>query len=139
LHRLRILTLNKKYKLLFDKNEIVCLCENVLSSEDVSNYDISVIFVNNKYIVNLNKRFFNKDNTTDVISFNISEKGIEIEGEVYINIDIINSQAEYYSVSFEEEMKRLVIHGLLHLVGYKDDRKNQKKEIREKEDYYLTI
>lgn len=139
MHRLRILTLNKKYKLLFDKNEIVCLCENVLSSEDVSNYDISVIFVNNKYIVNLNKRFFNKDNTTDVISFNISEKGIEIEGEVYINIDIINSQAEYYSVSFEEEMKRLVIHGLLHLVGYKDDRKNQKKEIREKEDYYLTI
>jgi rRNA maturation RNase YbeY len=95
--------------------------------------------VNNKYIVNLNKRFFNKDNTTDVISFNLSEKGIEIEGEVYINIDIINSQAEYYSVSFEEEMKRLVIHGLLHLVGYKDDRKNQKKEIREKEDYYLTI
>jgi rRNA maturation RNase YbeY len=125
--------------LLFDKNEIVCLCENVLSSEDVSNYDISMIFVNNKYIVNLNKRFFNKDKTTDVISFNISEKGIEIEGEVYINIDIINSQAEYYSVSFEEEMKRLVIHGLLHLVGYKDDRKNQKKEIREKEDYYLTI
>lgn len=139
MHRLRILTLNKKYKSLFDKNEIVCLCENVLNGEDVSNYDVSVIFVNDKYIVNLNKRFFNKVSTTDVISFNLSEKGIEIEGEIYINIDIINGQAEYYSVSFEEEMKRLVIHGLLHLVGYKDNRKNQKEEIRGKEDYYLKI
>ena len=139
MHRLRILTLNKKCKSLFDRNKIVYLCENVLNGEDVSNYNISVIFVDDKYIVDLNKRFFNKDRTTDVISFNLSEKGVEIEGEIYINIDIINGQAEYYSVSFEEEMKRLVIHGLLHLVGYKDDRKNKMKEMEKKEDYYLTI
>ena len=135
MHKIKILTKNSKYKAQFDKSEILYLCREVLKSENISDYDISVIFVDEEFIIDLNKRFFNKNTATDVISFNLSEQ--RVEGEIYVNFDIIKDQAKYYSVCFDEELKRLIIHGLLHLAGYRDYEKNEKKIMNEKEDLYL--
>jgi len=135
LHKIKILTINNKYKTQFKRSKILYLCREVLGSENISDYDISVIFVDEGFIIDLNKRFFNKNATTDVISFNLSEE--KIEGEIYINFDIIKNQAEYYSVSFIDELKRVIIHGLLHLTGYKDHEKNEREIMKEKEDLYL--
>ncbi len=137
MRKLRIQVINNDYKSQFDKNEISSLSKKVLNEENICSYDISIIFVNENYIIDLNKRFFDKDNTTDVISFNLSEQ--MLEGEIYINFDIIKEQAEYYSVSFSDEMKRLIIHGILHLAGYKDYKKEEKLIMRKKEDCYLKL
>jgi len=135
LHKIKILTINNKYKTQFKRSKILYLCREVLESENISDYDISVIFVDEGFIIDLNKRFFNKNTTTDVISFNLSEE--KIEGEIYVNFDIIKDQSEYYSVSFDDELKRVIIHGLLHLAGYKDYKKNERKIMQNKEDIYL--
>jgi len=137
LHKIKILTINNKYKTQFKRSKILYLCREVLNGENISDYDISVIFVDEEFITDLNKRFFNKNATTDVISFNLSEE--KIEGEIYVNFDIIKDQAEYYSVSFDDELKRVIIHGLLHLAGYKDYKKKERKIIKEKEDLYLKV
>ena len=135
MHKIKILTINNKYKTGYKRSEILCLCREVLNSENISDYNISVIFVDEAFIIDLNKKFFNKKTATDVISFNLSEE--KIEGEIYINFDIIKNQAEYYSVSFIDELKRVIIHGLLHLTGYKDHEKNEREIMKEKEDLYL--
>ncbi|MFC1562651.1 rRNA maturation RNase YbeY [candidate division KSB1 bacterium] len=137
MHKIKIQTINNSYKSQFDKGEILSLCEEVLKRENVGSYDISIIFVDEDYIIDLNKRFFKKDITTDVISFNLSDK--IIEGEVYINFDIIKTQAEYYLVSFDDELKRLIVHGLLHLAGYEDYNKEEKLIMSKKEDCYIKL
>ncbi len=135
MHQIKIQATDNHFKTNFDKNEILLLSKRILKEENICNYDIGIIFANNNYIIDLNKRFFNKDDTTDVISFNLSNR--QIEGEIYINFDIIQEQAEYYSVSFDEEMKRLLIHGILHLAGYEDYSEENRMTMRKQEDYYL--
>lgn len=137
MRRIKIQTTDNNYIKLFDRREIIELCKKVLDNENVKKYNASIIFVNEKFIIDLNRRFFNLDETTDVISFSLSEN--MIEGEVYVNMDIIKQQAEYYKVGFEDELSRVIIHAVLHLAGYLDGNEEEKKIMREKEDYYLTV
>ncbi|MCK4966928.1 rRNA maturation RNase YbeY [bacterium] len=134
---IKIQTTKRTYRTLFDRKELIRLCKAVFEGEGVTGYEAAVNFVDEPYIIGLNKRFFNADTYTDVISFNLADEGIE--GEVYINIDIIGEQAAYYKVSFENELKRIVIHGILHLIGYRDSSEEEKKLMRSKEDYYLNL
>ena len=137
MRKIRIQTIKKKFLTLFNKKELISLCKTVLEREGILDYDITVIFVDESYIVELNKRFFNDDTYTDVISFNLGDDNVE--GEVYVNCNIIKEQAEYYKVNFNDELKRIVIHGLLHLAGDRDYTIKEKKSMREKEDYYLNL
>ena len=134
---IKIQTEKRANQTLFDRKELIRLCKSVFEGEGVTGYEAAVIFVDEPYIIRLNKRFFNADTYTDVISFNLAGEGIE--GEIYINIDIIGEQAEFYKVSFENELKRIVIHGILHLAGYRDSSEEEKKLMRSKEDYYLNL
>lgn len=99
--------------------------------------DIDYIFCSDNYLHQLNVDFLNHDTLTDIISFDYSV-GKELHGEIYISVDRVKENASDFEVSFENEMTRVMIHGILHYCGYKDKSEDEAKLMRSKEDYYLT-
>ena len=97
---------------------------------------VSVVLVDNASIRSLNKRYLGKDRETDVLSFTYGED--DVYGETYISVEQAREQAEEFGVSLETEMARLVIHGLLHILGYEDDTPDRKKKMTLLEDQYLS-
>jgi len=123
-----------------EKKRIKDLAKTVLNEEGVSQAETNIILVDDKYITRLNQEFLNINTTTDVISFNLEdEPGNLLEGEIYANIEQIKRQADYYQVTFIEELYRVLIHGLLHLVGFNDHTVEEKKIMKEKENHYLNV
>ena len=116
------------------------LVENVFKGEDFKNdCEIGIVFVDDAYILELNSRYFKKSHPTDVISFNLSESEEILEGEIYINLDRAQSQATEYNVDLENETSRLVVHGVLHLLGYKDYTEQARQQMHEIENRYLKV
>lgn len=93
---------------------------------------IGIVFIDSGPMRTLNRRYLRHDRTTDVISFGL-EAGVNLEGEVYVNLDRARTQAREYRVSFGNEVARLVIHGTLHLLGY-DDRTNRLRRVMKVEE-----
>jgi len=117
------------------------IVELVLTGEGISESVININLIDDKQIIKLNKQFLQKDSTTDVLSF-VLEKDVEVgfwEGEVYANVEQVERQAKDFNVTFENELFRIVIHGLLHLIGYNDSANEEKQLMTEKEDYYLLL
>tara|TARA_Y100001970_G_scaffold229166_1_gene284196 strand:- start:2412 stop:2858 length:447 start_codon:yes stop_codon:yes gene_type:complete len=107
-------------------------------NEEKSKLDeISVIFVNRNKLSKLKKEYFNKDQYTDVMVFNLENENSPIEGEVYISIDDVRLNSKEYNVTFNKEFKRVLIHGILHLIGYNDDSEVAKQKMTKLEDKYL--
>lgn len=100
--------------------------------------EINVIVVTDGELLEINKKFLNHDYFTDVITFNYNEND-NVSGDIYISIDRINENAEKLKDNPDTEFNRVIIHGLLHLLGYNDKTSDQKKLIRSKEDTYLKI
>ena len=100
--------------------------------------ELNYIFCNDTYLLDLNRKHLNHDTLTDIISFDDS-LGNQISGEIYISIDRIKENAKEYNVSFLDELHRVMIHGILHFCGYNDKSKEEKRIMREKEDYYLSL
>ena len=103
---------------------------------------LNIILVSDSYMRKLNQRFTRRKGTTDVLSFSFREKGITKDkgvflGEVYISADKARKQAEDYQVPVEQELKRLVTHGVLHLLGYEHKNKKDQERMREKEKKYI--
>ena len=99
---------------------------------------ISVILVSDEDLVKLNKKFLNRDYKTDVIAFELSDETDDwFEGEIYISIETVKVNADTFNVTPYEELKRVVTHGILHFLGYKDNSDENKEKMREREDYYL--
>lgn len=122
------------------KKEINHLSLLVLQGESIQSGEINIILVNDDFIIDLNKRYFNKNSVTDVISFNLDDSFTDdlLEGEVYIDTQQIARQAKEYETSFDDELNRIVIHGILHIIGYDDQSKDEKRKMTDKEDYYLS-
>jgi len=104
---------------------------------------ISIILADDAFITNLNHIYFHKDNPTDVISFFLGEDIFPGEkntasGEVYISLERARQQAREYRVTYHEEVARLIIHGILHLMGYDDQTEQDQKEMTVKENLYLS-
>ncbi|GAA4245502.1 rRNA maturation RNase YbeY [Winogradskyella damuponensis] len=112
------------------------ISETILE-EDCREGEINYIFCSDDYLHKLNVDFLNHDTLTDVISFDYSV-GKELHGEIYISVDRVKENALDFKVSFEEEMARVMIHGVLHYCGYKDKSEADEKLMRSKEDYYLV-
>jgi probable rRNA maturation factor len=117
------------------------LTEDILAGEK-SKLGVDVIFVDDKFMRKLNREFTKRDRTTDVLSFPM--RGGEPDtveypslGDIYVSLDQAKRQAAEYRKEFEEEVALLVTHGLLHLLGYDHQNKNQQSVMREKEDTYL--
>jgi len=100
--------------------------------------DINYVFCDNEFITDINKKFLNHDYPTDIITFDYSDTKI-INGEIYLSIEQIKENSKTYNTNLTDELHRVIIHGVLHLLGYKDKTKTEQLEMRTKEDYYLSL
>lgn len=98
---------------------------------------LTYVFCSDKYLLDINKRFLQHDYYTDIITFPLGNSKEVIEGEIYISIDRVRDNAKTLGVAFTEELHRVLFHGVLHLLGYKDKSKAQEKEMRKMEDKWL--
>lgn len=99
---------------------------------------INYIFCDDAYLLKINQEYLNHDTYTDIISFDYSENN-KLSGDIYISIEIVRENAKKYDTSFKNELNRVLIHGILHFIGYKDKTKKEKEEMRMQEDYYLSL
>jgi probable rRNA maturation factor len=106
--------------------EIKKFLEKVIREEKRIPGDLNFIFTNDKKLIDINREFLDHDYYTDVITFNYSE-GIIINGEIYVSADTIRRNASHYNVSVKEELLRVMIHGVLHLCGYRDESKENRE------------
>jgi rRNA maturation RNase YbeY len=111
---------------------------SVILSENKSEGEINYIFCDDDYLVEINQQYLNHDTLTDIISFDYS-LGNEIHGDIYISIERVRENAEEFKVSFEEELKRVMIHGILHYCGYKDKSESDELLMRSKEDEKIKL
>lgn len=99
---------------------------------------LNFIFCSDLYLLEVNQQYLNHDTFTDVITFNyVSEK--TISGDIFISIDRVKENALTMGVDFNEELKRVLIHGVLHLIGYSDKTREEALEIRAQEDFCLNL
>lgn len=108
----------------------------VLRGERVSRAAVSVVLIDTRRCVRINREFLGHDYTTDVISFPL-EEGPNLEGEIYVNIDKARAQAREFGVTLTNEVIRLVVHGTLHLTGYDDRRAKDAARMKAREDAYV--
>lgn len=99
---------------------------------------INFIFCNDSYLLKINKKYLQHDFYTDIVTFDNSDKENEISGDIFISYERVVENAEKLSKSLEDEASRVSIHGILHLIGYKDIESEEIKEMRNKEDQYIS-
>ena len=120
-------------------NQISRLVSEVMKSEDREDAEILLIFTNDNVLSDLKKKYFNQDHFTDVIAFRLNDYNEnKVEGEVYISVPQVEKNAKKYDQSFDKELARIIIHGSLHLLDYKDGLPDEKLQMTKKEDYYLN-
>jgi len=122
-----------------NKREITKWLKIVAETEDKKISNMSYIFVSDEQILDINKKFLNHDYYTDIITFDNSLSDTKIEGEMYISINTVKQNAKEYNVTFENELHRVVIHGLLHLCGYNDNNPKNRRIMQNKETNYILI
>ena len=98
--------------------------------------NLNFLFVDDKEMLKYNKKYLQHESYTDIITFDNSLNN-KIAGDIIISLERVNENAKYYGVSYNYELERVMAHGLLHLLGYNDKNKEEKKIIRKKENYYL--
>lgn len=110
--------------------------ENIITTEGCTLGEINYIFCNDEYLHKINVEFLQHDTFTDIISFDYT-LGKTISGDIYISVDRVKENAEKFSVTFDNELHRVMIHGVLHYLGIKDKTEEEKKEMRNKENECL--
>lgn len=100
--------------------------------------DINIIFCSDPYILDVNIKYLGHDYFTDIITFDYCEKNV-LSGDLFISIDSVRENAAFYGTEFTDELNRVIVHGVLHLIGYDDHRDEDIKVMRSKEDYYLNL
>lgn len=100
--------------------------------------EISYVFCSDEYLLKMNVDYLNHNTLTDIITFDYSE-GKQIAGDIYISIDRIQENSQKFNSGFDTELQRVMIHGILHLCGYKDKKESDRVLIRKKENAYLSL
>ena len=111
---------------------------NVIKSEGKKEGEINYIFCDDEYLLEINKEHLQHDYYTDIISFDYTV-GNEINGDMFISVDRVKENAEDFNVSFDDELKRVIVHGVLHYCGYKDKSETDELLMRSKEDEKLAM
>ena len=120
------------------KSDYSAWLSRVIQSESKSEGDINYIFCDDDFLLEINQQYLNHDTLTDIISFDYSV-GNELHGDIFLSIQRVRENAAEFEVTFEEELKRVMAHGLLHYCGYKDKSENDKIEMRLKEDEKIKL
>lgn len=121
-----------------NQKKLVKWIGDVISSEGFQDGEINYIFCDDSYLNKINQEFLNHDTFTDIISFDYT-LGKEVGGDIFISIERVLENAEKFNEVFETELHRVMIHGILHFMGYKDKTKKDKTLMRTKEDEKIFI
>ncbi|MBT2621483.1 rRNA maturation RNase YbeY [Chryseobacterium sp. ISL-6] len=111
--------------------------EDIILSEEKKLGEINYIFCDDEYLLKINQDYLQHDYYTDIITFDYV-KGKTISAEIFVSLQRISDNASTLSRNYEEELRRVLAHGILHLCGYKDKTEDEEKEMRRKEDFYLA-
>lgn len=98
---------------------------------------VNIIFCSDNYILDINQKYLQHDYFTDIITFDYCE-GKTLSGDLFISVDTVRENSIFYGTEFDDELNRVIVHGLLHLIGYDDHSEEDQKTMRSKEDYYLA-
>ena len=121
-----------------DRDWISEICNNILKDYKHSKAALTIIFSTDIKLRKLKKEYFSMDILTDTISFNLEEKGEAIDGEIYISLERVTENSKIFKQDFVIECKRVIVHSILHLLGFDDQTSEDKMKMTQLEDYYLS-
>ncbi len=121
-----------------NKNALKRYLEFIFNSENKVLRELNIVFCLDEYLLKINSEYLNHDFYTDIITFDLSSDVKEIIGEIYISTERVKENAHFLKIPFLNELHRVMFHGVLHLCGYLDHNKKDRKLIRLKENFYLT-
>ena len=121
-----------------NKRKISQWLKQVAAEEGKKTGALCYVFVSDEYILEINQKYLQHNHYTDIITFDDST-GNSISGDMYISINTVRSNAEYYQVDFRDELLRVMLHGVLHLCGYQDKTTNGQQDMRAAEAKYLLM
>ena len=111
----------------------------VVLTEKKELVQINYIFCSDAYLLSLNQQYLKHHTLTDIITFDNSERPGVIEGDIFISVERVQDNAETMHIDLGDELHRVLVHGILHLAGYSDKAPTEKRQMREKEDTYLSL
>ena len=118
--------------------QLIFWIKSILEKEQKELVQLTFILCDDAYLIEINKEYLDHDTYTDIITFPYLEPPL-IEGDIFISIERVAENAKHYQVSFEQELHRVMIHGVLHLCGYPDKTDEEAKQMRAKENEALTL
>lgn len=121
-----------------NEQKLIDWINSTIQQEEKSATEITYVFCSDEYLYQMNLDYLNHDTYTDIITFDYTENSF-VSGDIFISIDRVKENAFKFNTTFLNELSRVIIHGVLHLVGYKDKTTEQKQVMRSKEDFYLTL
>ena len=122
-----------------EKNKIKRWIKNIIENEGKKLGEISYIFCSDEYLLDINQKYLEHNTYTDIITFDYTENSNIISGDIFVSIDRVKENSIKFKVTFEEELRRVLIHGILHLLGYPDKKPSEEKKMREKENEALLL
>lgn len=118
--------------------KIINWIDTVIKDKGFVQGTINYIFCSDEYLLGINQEYLDHDTYTDIITFDYSKSKV-VSGDIFVSIDRIEENASTYHTSFQDELMRVIIHGILHLTGLKDKTDKEIKEMRKNEDHYLSL
>jgi len=138
MHLINFFSEKKTFKI-NNKKKLRLLFKEVCKQEKAVLSFVNCVFCSDEYLLKINKKHLKHNFLTDIITFDFSEKKNQIEGDLYISVDRVKDNAKKYKDTFLDEITRVVLHGLLHLIGYNDKTEKEKKRMRVLENKYVSL
>ena len=130
---------NEDVKFLFKNRQVNNRWLKMVAESEIKKLgDISIIFCSDSYILEMNVKYLQHDYFTDIITFDYCVGNV-LSGDLFISLDSVRENAKDFSTVFPDELNRVMVHGILHLMGYDDHTEEEQKIMRSKEDYYLQL
>lgn len=134
-----MITFNFQYSFRFVKRTLYRLwIREMVQSKSKKIGDVNYIFCDDEYLLSINQQYLQHDTYTDIITFDYCE-GDVLNGDIFISIERVRENAQKFEVSFQEELVRVMAHGILHLCGYKDKKKSEAEEMRKQEKWAMDL
>ncbi len=123
----------------YNRDQVIRWIKQAVLNENCEIHNIVVVFCDDEYLKDINKQYLQHDYYTDIITFHYHENADPIDGEIYISLDTVADNARTLNIPLFDELHRVIIHGILHLLGYDDKYAIDQELMRGKEDYYLSL